>query len=1021
MSGYRIGSYRHFFLELFVLLFYLQYNKFWKVNIAGLQRFSQRRHTMTNLYEMKDTIAEKTVLSVLVLFLFAGGVKGADTTILTIDPEAALEAHLTLTAQDQTDQMVGLSRMGMTKGPDLNLGYNDFIDIRLNVPEEHAGDVLLYYGVTKAGASNIFVTTGFDDTRMVTLSGTNLVKDGEQHVYRLYMGLEKWWRGELTDINLRLADAGDTVIELVTVQVGDEVGPEYINNYTPKEDEHTMESKHFVFIWNDFRAASNGVNEATAYGNLRNAEEVRALYVNHLRLKEPLVSDKGRFKVRFQCMAEGFWGGGNTFNIHPNGLGVDPPNWVIPHEFGHVILMAQGGGPGETWVEASPNYVREQWLCWYDNLFPETSNLEKGFTDSANYYLTHGIHYYLCWPLLCYIEENPDNLTGLGFGIHADLWQKGRGETIYETLQKLVPEVSVKDIVGYYARRNVTWDYRNQVGMRKNVPYPLQAEFRQRADDPSWWQVPLEMAPMQSGYTIQQLVPEGAGDGRVVTVNFHGLQDKKRGSDWRASLVVVNDGGDTRYSSLWNAGTNTITLAADENEVYLVVAGTPDEFIRGDQNDGNEPYQWHPQRQRMLYEIQVTGATPRESAPTARGRCHVHPNGGGTVADTARVAPTAYVGPRALVLGTANVLDTVRIEDYAVVCSNAVVSNTVVISGHAFVGGTSVIRGNAKVRDYARVVSATVGGHARILDHGIVDNGAQVRDFATVKGKARQGGKYAMSRDPKLGEGSYVGGDAVMDGDHTDNRTATNGFQYSHQPWRGNIWIDQRTAPERVYMGYPFTAQRDSIAKDYYGTVEGYLVGEPTWVETDGVRKGFLELNGSEYIILQRSLSDFDDITVSVWVKPKSSKGKQPVWTFGADTDTYMQLEIENGTPVVIARKGNKKEKLTAAATIPEGAWTHLTVSLADDTGTMCINGKEAAKGTITIDPDQLLAANVNRARQQNYLGRGSTGKCFTGALDNFSVYSKGMDCAKSDVLKVVEEELDKGELKTVGAARRRR
>ena len=63
----------------------------------------------------------------------------------------------------------------------------------------------------------------------------------------------------------------------------------------------------------------------------------------------------------------------------------------------------------------------------------------------------------------------------------------------------------------------------------------------------------------------------------------------------------------------------------------------------------------------------------------------------------------------------------------------------------------------------------------------------------------------------------------------------------------------------------------------------------------------------------------------------------------------------------------------------------------------------------MTIDPDQLLASNVNTARQQNYLGRGSNGKCFTGALDNFSVYSKGMDCAKRDVLKVVEEELDKG------------
>jgi carbonic anhydrase/acetyltransferase-like protein (isoleucine patch superfamily) len=950
-------------------------------------------------------------------------VNAADTAILTIDPEAPLKPHFTLTAQDTSDGIAGWSHSGITNAIDLNLAYNDFIDIRLKVPADYEGNLYLYYGVTNAGVSNIFVTTGFDDVRMVTLASTNLVRDGAFHVYRLYMGLEKWWRGFLTDINLRPGKAGDTGFEFEYVQVGDEEGPEYVNDYKPKPDEHTMESKHFVFIWNDFRAASNGVNEAIAYGNLRNAEEVRALYVNRLRLKEPRVDDKGRFKVRFQCMSDGFWGGGTTFNIHPNGLGVDPPNWVIPHEFGHVILSFQGGRPGERWGEASCNYVREQWLCWYDNLFPETSNLELGFTDSANYYLTHGIHYYLCWPLFCYIEENPDNLEGLGFGIHADLWRKGRGETIYETLQKLVPDVSVKDIVGYYARRNVTWDYRNQKGMRKNVPYPRQAELRQRADDPTWWQVPLEMAPMQSGYTIQQLIPEGAGDGRVITVNFRGLPDRKRGSDWRASFVIENDAGETRYSSLWNDGTNSVTLSADENKVYLVVAGTPDEFIVGDQDDGQQPYQWHPQRQRMLYEMQVTGTVPRESAPTAAGRCHIHPNGGGTVADSATVAPTAYVGPRAMVLDNAQVLNTARIEDYAVVCSNAVVSNAVIISGHAFVGGNSVVRNNAKVRDYARVVNATVSDHARILDHGIVDNGAQIRDYATVKGKARQGGNYAMSRDPQVGQGSYIGGDAVMDGDHTDNRTATNGFQYSHMPWRGNIWVDSRRAPERVFMGYNFFEQRDSIAKDFYGTVEGYFSGEPAWVETDDIRKGFIELDGSQYIILQRSLSDFEDITVSVWIKPATVEGIQPVWSFGIDKDNYMQLETGNGTgkPVVVTRRGSVEEKIASPEAIPAGSWSHITFSLSGDTGTMCINGKQVASGTMKTDPDQLLAPNSNTARQQNYLGRGSNGSCFAGAIDNFSVFSKGMDCTASAALKAVENDLDTKLPPTVTVQRRRR
>ncbi len=180
-------------------------------------------------------------------------------------------------------------------------------------------------------------------------------------------------------------------------------------------------------------------------------------------------------------------------------------------------------------------------------------------------------------------------------------------------------------------------------------------------------------------------------------------------------------------------------------------------------------------------------------------------------------------------------------------------------------------------------------------------------------------------------------------------------------------------------------------------------------------------MDGFDYIILQRSVSDFEDITVSIWVKPSVVKGTQPVWSFGADADNYMQLEIDNGTPLVIARKGSVTEKLAGSEKISEGTWTQITFALKGDTATMCVNGKQVATGTMTINPDQLLAPNVNSIAQQNYLGRGIDGKYFTGAIDNFSIFSKGMDCVKSTVLKAVEEELDKGEKKLVADERRQR
>ena len=61
---------------------------------------------------------------------------------------------------------------------------------------------------------------------------------------------------------------------------------------------------------------------------------------------------------------------------------------------------------------------------------------------------------------------------------------------------------------------------------------------------------------------------------------------------------------------------------------------------------------------------------------------HQHPNGGGWVADTAKVADTSYVGPDAWVYG------------------NAEVSGTAWVYGDAQVSGTARVSGDAWVSDY---------------------------------------------------------------------------------------------------------------------------------------------------------------------------------------------------------------------------------------------------------------------------------------------------------------------------------
>ena len=79
---------------------------------------------------------------------------------------------------------------------------------------------------------------------------------------------------------------------------------------------------------------------------------------------------------------------------------------------------------------------------------------------------------------------------------------------------------------------------------------------------------------------------------------------------------------------------------------------------------------------------------------------HQHPNGGGWVADTAKVADTSYVGPDAWVYG------------------NAEVSGTARVYGDAQVSGTARVSGNARMYGYARVYgNASVSGDAWVSDY----------------------------------------------------------------------------------------------------------------------------------------------------------------------------------------------------------------------------------------------------------------------------------------------------------------
>jgi hypothetical protein len=940
-----------------------------------------------------------------------------------------------------------LQLAGFAGGPDLNLGFNDFLELRIQVPASYTN----FYGTT--------LTTGFNtSTRVITIPAALIPNDGAFHTYRLDLGLEVYWRATLRDLRIDAVDGADATgmtFAIDYLRIGDAPGAAvYQPRYTtecpaaggstpgqafigPGQTVSSMESKHFRFLWNA-AVTSNGSWTATmAQGTLRNAEECWQILCRKLGYREPCfatgTTNGTRYKVNITTWHSGYWAGLDgsygRLNITPDGLRVDPPTGVLPHEFTHVTQFHNTSSyvPG-SWWEGHANYGRERYLQHFGALFPanQRSGIDPTYLRCAHQILAHGRDYYLSWPLFLYLDENPDGLSDLGEGTNVKLWQQTQiNEYPLMALERLTPTNSIKDVVGYFARRGATYNYSSKTDIQAALAsfgQPLDnaatarwqfTDLVQRSDDTNWWRVPFEMAPMQGAYAIHELVPIGSGASRVVTVNFRGLPNSARGADWRASFIVISDTGVERYSTLWSNGLNSVTLAANENKVYLSVAGAPAQFytgapnqsFEGDFNDALYPYRSWPSKTRFPYELQVVaGATPRMRDNGSTAGLVQHATGGGYKAATASVAAGAYLGPNARVLNTAVVSGTARIEDYAVVSGSAQVSGNAIISGHAWVRGGTVT-GNAKVRDWALVEGGTISAEARVLEHANIKGGLMT-DIATAKGTAA-----SLS--------GTLAGNAIIEGDYGDffsGRGITNGIAFGHQPYVGVPDTFIRALPTALYAAYDFATAHDSRILDQYGVTDGFTVGSPTWYGTDGKRSGLLAFNGvNQYVNLDRSVGDVRQATVTAWVKWSGGVANQPVFHLGATTNKCLYLTPDNGAgqAALVIANGGVTQTFAGSNALPIGAWTHVAVTLDGTNATLYVNGALAATAPNTNRADQLLAPNTATGFQHNYLARGIGDALpfFRGAVDDVQFYATALNAAAIGALQPVTNATGPGTL----------
>jgi len=482
------------------------------------------------------------------------------------------------------------------------------------------------------------------------------------------------------------------------------------------------------------------------------------------------------------------------------------------------------------------------------------------------------------------------------------------------------------DMVGEYGARLATFDCELEDLFRRAYFAPTRSWLETVDRDKRVYRIPWEESPEPYGVNIVRLVADESV--REFTVDFTGLHDPDFFSDWRACIVAVGADGIRRYSPMWNKGPMTMKCRPDDTAYWLTVTATPTALYTGrlmrDVYSGRHAY-------RYPWSVQLTGVRP--GAPsTVRDRIgemppgKPHANGGGFVADSAKVAATAYVGPDAMVLGGAQVSDHAVVEDYAVVTDRAVVSD------HARVGGRAVIRGSVKL-----------DGHARAWTS--VDRPED-----------------ASPHPKRLGE---------------------------EKPHKFGLWANyamDRAENTLLEDYYRFTHGADRRYGRRLGpNLDGYLYGRPEFV-VDGDHRGFRFNGKTQYAELCPRVADLGAMTVEVNVKLEK-QGVQTIFDFGSSATDFLWLRIEQGGQPAFAAimRGKAIVAMSGTEPVSVGKWTSLRVEIDGSRMTLWMQGEKVAEKSSTFRPWDVFRGGKPK---RNFLAASRRGDLhFKGIIDRVVVY----------------------------------
>lgn len=338
----------------------------------------------------------------------------------------------------------------------------------------------------------------------------------------------------------------------------------------------------------------------------------------------------------------------------------------------------------------------------------------------------------------------------------------------------------------------------------------------------------------------------------------------------------------------------------------------------------------------------------------------------------------------------------------ASVTVESVSQGTAVITATAADNGMTA-ESNVEVVKMAPKITITSGTQSTLpiinLKSNVVYDGLQGQPV-TVTWSLVSGPGEAMFENPnamntkvtvtELGE--YVFNIIAKDGELTDSMNVT--VTVMHAPnGGGNVaW-------------YKFDETSGAAAIDSARGNNATIIGA-TGSRAIGQFENALQLKSanSQYVNMPEGIvSDLDDFTIALWVKPTTMATWARIFDFGKDTDTNMFLTLRTATNnlprFAIKVNGSAEQTLTSTSmTLSTNAWYHIAITKSGNTARMYINGNLAATNSnMTLKPSDMgLTKN-------NYIGKSqySADPYLDGTVDEFSLFDRALSADQIKALTI--------------------